>query len=152
MTAILLASTMLAMVGAANAEVVPLDHPIGIDWLRVLAVMMGTFTLGFIIDWIRHVWRHQKSKTENGDVNMFDWVFDRTLRVAAGAGAALGIAFGYGQWCAHGPKGLVAHGLVYWLENQFMDALIWAILGGFVAGAVVYGYRTLTKKEGEQNN
>jgi fructose-specific phosphotransferase system IIC component len=83
---------------------------------------------------------------------MFDWIFDRTLRVAAGAGAALGIAMGYGQWSAHGPKGLVARGLVYWLENQSIDALIWAILGGFVAGAVVYCYRTLIKKEGEQNN
>jgi hypothetical protein len=127
-------------------------------------VLMGAVIFRLIADEVRY-----RRQERNGDVNMTTeqkptrqksmWEDQKPMTteqkstwVACIAGAALATAIGYSQWYPH-TKGM-AHGggFQYWLTNTPMDVLMWAAVGAIVAWAALYGYRTLTKKEGEQNN
>ena len=59
------------------------------------------------------------------------------LLVATGAGAALGVAFGYTRLRAGWFIGA-------WIESRPEDVLIWALVGAIVVGAAVYCYRVFS--------
>jgi hypothetical protein len=69
-------------------------------------------------------------------LNPLEWKAEHRagLLAATGAGAALGIAFGYTRlrsgWL-----------IAAWIENRPEDVLIWALVGAVVVGACVYCYR-----------
>jgi hypothetical protein len=73
---------------------------------------------------------------------------DRALQVAGAAGAAIATVMGY----SYLPVAQRGWGIGHWMISHSADALMWAITGAIVAGAAVYCYRTLTKKEDGQNS
>lgn len=63
------------------------------------------------------------------------------LAVACSGGAVLGIATGYVT------SGLARWGFIAWLDRRFDDAMIWALIGAFLAGTAVYCYQIFSQGE-----
>jgi prolipoprotein diacylglyceryltransferase len=72
-------------------------------------------------------------------LNLQDWKPEHraALAIATAAGSALGVAIGYSLL-------RYRSGIDRWLRDDPWDVVFWAVVGGIVAGAIVYVYRVFS--------